>query len=1102
MKIHYLACVVFACFVACEGTDQRKLFTPLSSSKTGIAFKNMVRESEEFNVLTYGPFYHGGGVAVGDINNDGLPDIYFTGNMMASKLYLNKGNLKFEDITDKAGVAAAGLWNTGTSMADVNGDGLLDIYVCRSAAHDPNNRRNLLFINNGDLTFKESAREYGLDDPGYSTQATFFDFDRDGDLDMFLVNHSIQEYAGFSRINGSFKNRRDSYIGNKLYLNQGSSGFVDITDAAGLVHNVLSFGLAATVLDANNDGWLDVYVSNDYTEEDYFYLNQQDGTFKEALRDHFGHVSFFSMGADAADINNDGLIDIITSDMLPVSNYGQKKILGPEAYDKYTNMMVEGFFPQVMRNMLQLNQANGYFSEIGQLAGISNSDWSWAVLAADYDNDGWKDILITNGYMKNYLDMDFLTYLVNKGINQPGREKEENLMDLIEKIPPIKIRNNLFRNNGDLSFNDVAVSWGLDGISVSNAAAYADLDNDGDLDLIICHTNEEAVIYRNNGETLTGNNFLKVVLKGDKRNAFGIGSKVSLYAQGKQFHQELIPMRGFQSSINPELLFGLGKIDQVDSLTVQWPDGNTQVLHQVLANQNIVLWQAEAIMPTSTISKKEAAAPPLFEAIDIQLGLDYQHHDGDYLDFKQNRLMPNAISNQGPILVKADYDGDGLEDLYIPGAAGQAGVLYKQNQNGSFMQVLQPDFQQDSAYHDMDAVFFDANGDGFPDLYVVSGGARYPSGSSWYQDRLYINNRKGLYERNTSALPPVLTSGATVSAVDIDKDGHVDVFVGGRLTPGNYPVPPRSYLLRNMGNGEFEDVTELYCPELMNPGMVTDSSIGDFNGDGWDDLLLVGEWMEIGVYLNLKGKGFSHSKNTGVNGISGWWKVVTVADIDNDGDLDIVAGNHGLNHSYNLDGDRVAMMVYKDFDNNGAVDPLLLYSINDTLSFAYSRDELIGQVPSIKKKFSDYETFARTQVKDYFSKEQLAEADTLVANTLASVVLINDGKGQFTIRELPIQAQFSPIHALLVKDINGDGNPDILTGGNSEVARVSTGPSTANYGMVFLGDGHGDFTLFDPVRSGITLRGDIRCINELQTHAGRLLVYGLNSDRLKVFKGY
>lgn len=1097
MKIIILMCCLLSllCF-SCDTGEPERLFSEISPKKTGINFKNLVRESEEFNVLTYGQFYNGGGVAVGDINNDGLPDIYFTGNMMASKLYLNKGNLEFEDITETAGVAAAGLWNTGTTMADVNGDGLLDIYICRSAANDPEKRRNLLFINNGDLTFTESAAEYGLDDPGYSTQATFFDFDRDGDLDMFLLNHSTQEYAGFSRINGNFKNRKDKNIGNRLFVNNGDGSFSDVTDSSGITNNVLGFGLAVTVFDADNDGWLDIYVSNDYSEEDYLYINQQDGTFKESLREQFGHVSFFSMGADAGDLNNDGLTDIVTADMLPESSYSQKKILGPEHYDKYKELIDQGFFPQTMRNMLQLNQGNGYFSEIGQLSGISKTDWSWAVLAADYDNDGWKDILITNGYMRNYLDMDFLTYLVNQKISGLHKEKEQALLDVIEKMPPIKIQNYLYRNNGDLTFTNSAVEWGVGGATVSSAAAYADLDNDGDLDLIICHINEVVSIYRNNSETINDNHFLKIRLKGDDKNTFGIGAKIILYSANQSIHQELIPVRGFQSSVNPEFLFGLGKIEEVDSLLVLWPDGRQQSLFQVKADQLLVLNQSDAKHRELV---KEVVSPAFFE-VKSKLGIDYKHQQGDFLDFRQDRLMPNAVSDSGPKMIKGDYNNDGLDDFYLTGSLGEAGVLYKQLPSGEFLAVPQKHFEEDSAYQDVDAVFFDANGDGFLDLFVVSGGNVYPENSPLYQDRIYINDKKGGFIRKEGALPEMYSSGSSVVSGDFDKDGSVDLFVGGRVIPGSYPLAPRSYLLKNKGNGIFEDVTSDISPELLHPGMITDARFCDLDGDGWDDLVVVGEWMKITVYFNNKGESFTARNDAFPTNTTGWWNTIQVVDVDQDGDLDLIVGNFGLNNPYQPSDSQPISLVFNDFDKNGSIDPLMQYYIADTLAFAYSRDELIGQIPSLKKRFPDYETFAKASPSEFFTEDQIAGTDTLKAVMLGSAVFLNDGKGNFTAKELPIEAQFAPIHALLLIDINGDGHLDLLTGGNASNGRVSSGPSTANYGMIFLGDGQGAFSLFDPRHSGIKIKGDIRDINEFDTEQGQFILYTVNNQEVKVYQ--
>ena len=1095
IRFFYISYFIFLLFFSCDQRESNTLFTQLSSQKTGITFKNLVRESEEFNVLTYGYFYQGGGVAVGDVNNDGLPDIYFTGNMMASKLYINKGEWKFEDISEQAGVSAAGLWNTGTTMADVNGDGFLDIYVCRSAANDPNNRKNLLFINKGDLTFTEQAEKYGLADPGYSTQATFFDYDQDGDLDMFLLNHSLQEYAGFSRITGKYKNRKDENLGDKLFRNDGDQ-FTDVTDSAGIISNVLGFGLAITVSDLNNDGWLDIYVSNDYSEEDYFYVNQQDGTFKESLREHFGHVSLFSMGADGADINNDLHPDIITVDMLPESSYFQKRMLGPENYQKYEKLIAEGFFPQTMRNMLQLNQGNGYFSEVGQLSGISNTDWSWAVLAADYDNDGWKDILITNGYMRNYLDMDFMGYLVSERMKAEGGKNEAALLDMIEKMPPIKLQNYLYKNNGNLTFSNKSSVWGMDGTSVSNAAAYGDFDNDGDLDLIICNTNAEVNIYRNNTETLNNNHYLKVKLRGDDKNTFGIGAKVVLYAEDKRFHQEMIPVRGLQSSVNHELVFGLGDLPQIDSLKIFWPNGKQQTLDQVKANQSILLLQSDA----QNISKPSLNRKPKFLEISNKLGIDYQHIERNNSDFKQDRLMPNSVSTAGAKIVKGDFNNDGLEDVYLGGSKGTSGKLYMQTAKGGFEALAQEAFENDKAYQDMDGLFFDANGDGFLDLYVVSGGSAFPEGSPVYQDRLYMNDRKGNFKRQLDGLPEMLESGSSVTAGDFDKDGLLDLFVGSRYIPGKYPVAPRSYLLKNKGEGKFEDITEEYCPQLMNPGLVTDAQFIELNGDGWVDLVVVGEWMEVGIYTNVQGNNFLPKEEAFQQNTSGWWLTIEANDFDQDGDIDLVLGNFGLNNPYKPNASRPATLAYKDFDNNGSIDPIFSYYMADTNSFAYSRDELIGQIPSMKKKFPNYLSFANTDIKDFFSKEQLTDVDSLEAVLLESSYFENDGQGNFTIKKLPIEAQFSPIFAILSVDINRDGNRDLVTGGNITNTRVSSGPTDASYGMVFLGDGKGNFTTMNPAVSGLYIRGDIRDIKKFTINGADYGMFSRNDDSLKIFK--
>ncbi len=1090
MKNTILFCVIGFLFSCTD--DRSKMFSKISAGDTGIKFKNILKETEELNVMNYGYFYNGGGIAVGDINNDGLPDLYFTGNLVASRLYLNQGSFEFDEIAENAGVLAAGVWNTGVTMADVNADGFLDIYVCRSATTDPEKRRNQLFINNGDLTFTERGYEFGLDDSGYSTQASFFDYDRDGDLDMFLLNHSVQEYAGFSRLLSKYKNRVNIDWGDKLFRND-SIVFNNVTLQSGIKNNILGFGLGVTVSDVNQDGWPDIYVANDYNEEDYFYINQKNGLFKESLAEYFGHVSLFSMGCDGADINNDLLPDIVTLDMMPESNYRQKMSLGPENYEKYNQLIRSGFHHQTMRNMLQLNNGNGPFSEIGQLAGISTTDWSWAPLVADYDNDGWKDLFVTNGYMRNYLDMDFMNYAVSEKIKS---NNGANLVvnEFIEKMPSIHQENSIFKNNGDLTFAKRNEEWGLDQKTISNGAVYADLDNDGDLDIVTNNVNEPAHVYRNNSETITSNSYLKIRLKGKGKNTFGVGTKIIVYADNKSMLQELFPARGFQSSVDYELLFGLGQSSQADSIKITWPDSSFQKFYKIPANQILTLSQQEASSPGS---KSDLLTYSAFAEQKDNLGISYVHKENDYFDFKADKLLPYGISNSGPKAATGDINNDGLDDIYVGGAKGSAGQLYIQKVSVGFSEWQDKIVENDSLYEDTNAIFFDADGDKDLDLYVTSGGVDFEAQSPYLQDRLYINNGRGNFTKS-SGLPEMTTSTSSITVSDIDDDSDLDVFAGGRLIPGEYPSSPRSYILINDGQGTFEDKTTILSKELTSPGMITDAAFINIDGDEYSDLVLVGDWMKVSIFLNKEGRGFDLLESESLSQTQGWWNTIHANDFDNDGDIDLVLGNFGLNNLYQPTPEQPVSMVYKDFDSNGSIDPLLFYYIQEENEFAYSRDELLGQINHLKKRFPDYETFAKSSAQEILTKEESENADTLRAMMLQSAYFQNDSKGDFTVKELPVQAQFSPIYAIQSLDINRDGNLDIITGGNQSLTRVSTGRYDANYGVTLLGDGKGGFTSLKPTYSGLKIKGDVRDIS-LLIGDDKYVLFFINNDSVQTY---
>jgi len=1082
--------------IGCSKRDT--LFHAMPSNQTDIRFKNLIKETEDFNVLTYGYLYNGGGIAIGDLNNDGLPDIYFTGNMVGSRLYINKGAWKFEEMAKEAGVFAEGFWNTGVTMADVNGDGYLDIYVCRSAFKDRNARRNLLFINNGPsedsgkITFTEKASHYGVDDFGYSTQASFFDYDRDGDLDLYLLNHSTQEYAGFSQITASFKKRKSGSYSDKLYRNDNGT-FKDVSNEAGLISNVLGFGLGVSLSDINNDGWLDIYVGNDYNEQDYLYLNNQDGTFSEKLETYLGHVSLFSMGTDMADINNDGYTDLITLDMLPESNERQKMVLGADNYDKYNLLVQSGFYNQTMRNMLQLNQNGQHFSEIGQFSGISNTDWSWAPLFADFDNDGFKDLYITNGYKREYINMDFMNFAVQEKLKENRTGTQTAVLDLVEQIPATVQENYIYRNNGNLHFTKMNAPWGMSQKSLSNGAAYADLDNDGDLDLVVNNIDEEAFVYQNQSERLTDNHFLRIQLKGEGKNTFGIGSRVELLLEnGQQLVQELVPTRGYQSSMDYTLVFGLGNETQIDSVMVTWPDGKIQTLTQVTSNQTLELRQSQA----AAVHIWQENSTPLFQNRTQDSLLPYVHRENSFVDFKREQLLPHLLSTQGPRMAKGDMDNDGLEDLFIGGAKGSSGTLFRQTANGEFIGTNQDLFEKDHLSEDIAALFFDADNDGDLDLYVASGGNAYDTNSPALLDRLYRNNGSGQFTKDVDALPPMTNSSSCVVGSDYDQDGDVDLFVGGRLVPGKYPTSPSSYLLENDGNGNFTDRTAQLAPNLQQAGMITDAIWTDFNGDGHQDLIVVGEWMTIRFFANTDGQ-LKETTSTmpGMENLYGWWNRIHEMDLDADGNPDYILGNFGLNSQLKANPAEPITLYAKDFDQNGALDPITCSYVMGESYPIFSKDDLLGQLPSLKGKYVNYADYANATITDIFTAEELDGALIFKAKTLETGWLHNQGNGSFQFKKLPKEAQYAPIYGIHSADYNEDGHMDIILAGNFYGTRVKHGRYDANTGVLLIGDGTGNFQALSQGKSGFLLRGEIRDIDELTTKNGEhLFIFTRNND--------
>jgi hypothetical protein len=1086
-----------------SGQD-KKLFTTLPSSHTGITFNNFIHEDASLNFYYYGYLYNGGGVAIGDINNDGLNDIYFSSTTGFNKLYLNLGNLQFRDITDAAGVSGERGLKSGVNMIDINNDGWLDIVASRAGPFEPQYRKKIVYINNGNLSFTDRAQEMGLDDASFTTQTYFLDYDKDGDLDALFINHPIA-FTNTMVLNGKMVNGKlvviddtaRTHVSHRLYENRNGK-FTDISKKAGI--GTFAFGLSAGVTDFNKDGWPDIYIANDFRKPDYLYINNRNGTFSEKLTDYFSHISLSSMGMDISDLNNDGLEDIFVVDMALEDPVRQKRLfVQNQNYDRFQLMVQFDLFYQYPHNVLQLNTGNDRFSEIAYHAGVAETDWSWAPLIADFDNDGWKDIYVTNGFRRDLTDWDYKAFFIDSINTRLVKGQKVTIEELYQKIPSQKVTNYFYRNNQTLQFDNYSAQWTDAPASFSNGAAYADLDNDGDLDIVVNNIDDEAFVLRNNLNETTPSNFIRFRFFRDKVSGKEIyGTLVKLYDEkgGIQL-QRYDPQRGFMSSHEHALHFGMGVNSVIPKAEIIFPSGKMIVLNNLPSGQNMTIYESDATLIKQELQQDHSKMK--FYPSANSVSWKYTHTENDFIDFKREPLIPYKCSRKGPYYAKADINNDGREDLYIGAAAGSEGVLMTANADGGYTKKLQAAFATDKKMEDGGAVFFDSDGDKDMDLYVVSGGAEFTAGSSMYQDRLYINDGKGNFSRSLTALPKETNNGSYVIALDYDEDGDQDLFIGGGVKPGKFPRHDNSMLLQN-NNGVFSDISNLHAPALASPGIINYASWGDIDGDNKNELVVGGEWIPIKVFKLNAGK-FTLSDNLNVraNGksyklsdLAGIWSTVILNDIDNDGDLDILAGNRGTNARVKGTMNKPCTIYAKDFDNNGSYDAVLGYYIKDKCYPMYHRDQLIDQMPFIRKKFYRYGLYAGKTLDELFTDEQKAGMDIYKASCFESGIFLNEGEGNFSFMPFPELAQLSNINDMLVDDWNKDGKKDIIVVGNSTEPDVSTGNYDAMGSLLLNGDGKGNF---DPVVvSGIYTTGEVRRITNLNDQ--RLLLLRNNASSL------
>lgn len=1094
------AVLVVIILASCKSDSQQpkadQLFQLHPASKTGIAFINKLSYTEELNPYTFRSFYNGGGVGLGDFNNDGLQDIFFAGNMVSNKLYLNKGNFKFEDITVSAGLQTEGVWSTGVSVVDVNADGYLDIYVCKSGPPGGTRRKNELFINQGDLTFKELASEYGLAFEGLSIHAAFFDYDKDGDLDCYLLNNSLRSVGGFD-LRKDQRNIPDPEGGNRLLRNENGK-YMDVSQSAGIYSSKIGFGLGVTIGDINKDGWPDMFVSNDFFEKDYLYINNQDGTFTESLENMIREISLGSMGADLADINNDGLPELYVTEMLPEHDDRLKTTSQFESWDKYKIASDEGYYRQFSRNAFQLNNGDGTFSEISRLAKTEATDWSWGALIFDMDNDGMKDIFVGNGIYKDLINQDYVNFIANaNAVREILRKEKKVIKRLVDSIPSNQLPNYAFRNNGNLTFTNKAADWGLELPTHTNGSAYGDLDNDGDLDLVLNNVNMPSFVYENRSKQINPNSkTISFSLHGDDLNLFALGAKVFLYDSGTLFYQEVSPMRGFMSTVDTRLHFGVGPVDSIDSIRVEWPDGRLTMLKNTSTNQLIDVFQKDASV-AKPLLKGVVTSAPLIKAVKLP-GLQFEHRENEFVDFDRDRLLFNMISNEGPCVCTGDINQDGLDDFYIGGAKDQAGALFIQTQRG-FKNIASEMFERDKDSEDTDCIFFDANGDGKNDLYVTSGGIEFSSSSSALLDRLYLNKGNGHFEKSLQPLPVSTSfeSTSTVSSADIDQDGDLDLFVGVRVIPFNYGMPGNGYILINDGRGIFSDATNTIAPQLQKVGMITKSRWVDLNQDNHIDLVIVGEWMPVMVFIQEDGKLIDRTKEFGLENTNGWYHALEIGDFNKDGKMDLAVGNHGLNSRFRATREEPVSMHLNDFDHNGTIEQIISRFDHGISYPLVLRNDLVAQIPSLKKKYLHFSDYRSKTMADIFTPEQLTESIVLNAYSFETTVFINKGN-TFEKNTLPVQAQFAPIYSILAEDFNNDGNLDLLMGGNLYRAKPETGIYDGTYGLLLTGDGTGNFAPLSSTESGVSVKGEVRTMKQINYKKKKLVLVGKNNSQLEI----